>query len=87
VFQRSNIQTEVIAILRKHCGLADAEVRGDDRLQEDLGLESVQLLSLALEAENSFEIVLEEPPESPPRTVNELVDLIALRLAERDEDV
>lgn len=84
--QPAQIQSEVIRILREFCGLDDKPVEGHHRLQEELGLDSVQLLSLALEVENKFQIMLDESPESPPRTVNDVVDLVAQRLAELEHD-
>ena len=70
-----------------HCEIGDQPVRGEDRLQEDLGLDSLQLLSLALEVENSYRVFLDDDPDSPPRTVNDLVELVSQRLAEQQLDV
>lgn len=46
------------------------------RLVEDLGLDSLLLLNLALEVENRWQIVLGETPEDPPRTLSDLTDLV-----------
>ena len=71
-------------ILAEHCGITDP-VTESSRLQEDLGLDSMGLLTLALETENHFDLCLEEPPDQPPQTVGELVGLVDQRLKERHE--
>ena len=43
------------------------------RLVEDLGLDSLQLLTLAVEIENRFQICLDEEAEARIRTVGDLV--------------
>lgn len=83
-YQPAQIKSEVIRVLRVFCGLGDKPITGEDRLQEELGLDSVQLLSLALEVENSFQIYLGEEPDSPPRTINDLVELVSQRLVEKE---
>lgn len=79
---REAVYSEIIRILKEECGVKRNEISPCDRFQEDFGLDSVGLLTLALEAENSFQLMLEEPPESPPKTVEELVDLVCIRLSE-----
>jgi len=74
----------VRTILAEHCGVTD-NVTLDARLQEDLGLDSMGLLTLALETENHFDLCLEEPPDQPPQTVRELIDLVEQRLKESHE--
>jgi acyl carrier protein len=60
----------------------EGKVAPEQRLQEDLGLESMDLLALAVEVENLFQIKLEENPSRPPQTVGELVGLVHQRLSE-----
>ena len=72
-------------ILREHCAVQE-KITLDSRLQEDLGLDSMGLLTLALETENHFDLCLDEPPDQPPTSVREIVELVALRLEERRED-
>lgn len=78
---RSEIQALVEKVLREECGI-DRPISASDRLSEDLGLDSAGLLNLALEVENAFELMLNEPPEDPPTTVQQLVLLLEERLAE-----
>ena len=81
----SEIFEPIKQILREHCGVREV-IELDSRLQEDLGLDSMGLLTLALETENHFELCLDEPPDQPPQSVREIVDLVALRLKEPRED-
>lgn len=74
----------VRSILAEHCGITEP-VTEASRFQEDLGLDSMGLLTLALETENHFDLCLEEPPDQPPQTVGELVVLVDQRLKEQHE--
>ena len=73
----------LMSILVKDCKLDEASISDDAHLQDDLGLDSMTLLNLALEAENFLGCPLDEDPEAPPMTVRELIDLVALRLEEQ----
>jgi acyl carrier protein len=72
----AEILKQIETILRRDCGVVGPITRGA-RLQQDLGLDSVGLLTLALEVENHFEIILAEPPDRPPETIAELIALVA----------
>ena len=71
----------VTNLLRTHCGI-DQPVALESRLQEDLGLDSMGLLTIALEVENHFDLCLDEPPDQPPTTVGELIALVVRRQQE-----
>ena len=79
---RDTIEQAVVDVLRQHCGV-ERPIHTQSRLAEDLGLDSVGLLTMAVEVENHFQTVLGEEPENPPRTVDDVVVLIQARLAER----
>ena len=49
------------------------------RLVEDLGLDSVRLLTLAVEVEDAFEICLDPEDEAAIVTVGDLVDVICAK--------
>lgn len=57
---------------------------GDLRLEmdliEDLELDSLLLLTMAVEVENRFRICLEEEDEAAIRTVGDLVDIVQRKL-------
>ncbi|MCE9626179.1 MAG: hypothetical protein K8R69_12140 [Deltaproteobacteria bacterium] len=66
--------------MTEHCDLKEPAIRPDQRLQEDLGLDSLGLLAMAVEVENCFQIHLNEDPNQPPQTLGELVELISKRI-------
>lgn len=61
----------------------EGEVHPGMDLVEDLGLDSLRLLTLAVEIENHFEICLEEADEAAIRTVSDLVDVVDKKLTDR----
>lgn len=65
--------------LRQQCRVT-LPITAATRLREDLGLDSLALLTLAVAAEDHFRICLNENPESPPATVGEFVALVESRL-------
>ena len=79
----ADIFETVVSVLRRACGV-QVEVSSGTRLAEDLGLDSVGLLALALELENHYQLQLGEDPASPPRTVGDVVVLIAEGLRGRE---
>jgi acyl carrier protein len=72
---RAEIETGVREIAIVHLGLTGA-VGEEARLIEDLGLDSLQIVTLAFEIENRFEIILEPEDERAIVTVGDLVDTI-----------
>ncbi|MBX3165836.1 MAG: hypothetical protein KF760_00435 [Candidatus Eremiobacteraeota bacterium] len=67
--------------LRRQCRVA-GPIQPSTRLREDLGLDSLALLTLAVAAEDHFQFCLNEDPESPPATVGDFVGLVESRLRE-----
>lgn len=60
----------------------EGEVRREQRLIEDLELDSLKLMTLAMEVEDCFEILLDEDDEKSVRTIGDLVDLVRRKLSE-----
>lgn len=60
------------------------------RLVDDLALDSIQLLTLAVEVENRFRICMDPEDEEGIESVGDLADVVARKLAagetERDDD-
>ena len=79
---RSDLFDVVQEVLRGPCGVHQ-EISYDSLLMEDLGLDSMGMLALAVELENRFRIRLEEDPEQAPETVRDVVELLALRLEQQ----
>ena len=57
------------------------EVDLGSRLVEDLELDSIQLLTLAMEVEDRFLVCLDESDEAGIRTVADLLDVVETKLA------
>ena len=57
------------------------ELRPEQRLVEDLGLDSVGLLSLAVAVEDHFRICLDAEDEAEIRTVGDLLRVLERKLA------
>lgn len=74
---RDRILREIVALAPEPPG---REVRLDHRLTEDLGLDSVGLLTLAVAVEDHFRICLEPEDEARIRTVGDLVRTVEEKL-------
>lgn len=74
-----SVERVVETILRRDCGVT-GPLAPEARLAEDLGLDSLRLLTLVVELENHFRLTMEEDPEEPPASVGALTDLVRARL-------
>ena len=68
-------------ILKGPCGVKNP-IRAESRLMEDLHLDSMGMLALAVGLENRYRVKLGEDPAQPPETVADVVELLAQRLKE-----
>lgn len=75
------ILAAVAAVAREHLDVRCAITPGA-RLVEDLGCDSLQLLTLAAEVENRFRVVLEPADEARIATIGDLVALLEEKLAQ-----
>ena len=85
VNDKTCVQDQLVEILLEHCPVGQKHIDSNTRLQQDLDLDSVGLLTLALEVENHWRIYLGEAPDNPPQTIGELVTLVQKRLREQSE--
>ncbi|MFL6259857.1 MAG: acyl carrier protein [Thermoanaerobaculia bacterium] len=69
----------VAEVARVHLGW-EGELAPEMRLIEDLRLDSVRLLTLAMEVENRFRVRLDELDEGSIETVGDLVAVVRRRL-------
>jgi acyl carrier protein len=76
---RDEILAGVAQVAREHLGF-DGKLPPSARLVEDLGLDSIRLVTLAAEVENHFRIMLEPEEEAAIVTVGDLVETIAAKL-------
>jgi len=71
----------IAAVAREHLDWQEP-LRPEMHLVEDLGLDSIRLLTLAVEVENRFRIYLDEGDEAEISTVGKLVAAVRRKLAE-----
>lgn len=76
---RAEILAGVAEVAREHAG-CDGAVAEEQRLLEDLGLDSLRLVVLAAEVENRFRIALSPADDAAVRTVGDLVTLVERKL-------
>jgi acyl carrier protein len=69
----------IAEVARRHLGWEGA-LTPDMRLVEDLRLDSVRLLTLAMEVENRFRVRLDELDEGAIETVGDLVATVRRKL-------
>ena len=79
-YTEHDILNAVADILRQECKI-ERDILPDTRLAEDLELDSVGMLTLAVEVENRYQLILEDDVENPPRTVRDVVLLVQKALA------
>ena len=80
---RSEILAEIEAVAREHVGF-EGRLREEQRLVEELELDSIKVLTLVVEIETRFRIVLEPEVESEVVTVGDLVGVIARSVDDAD---
>lgn len=73
--RRQQILEELVRIAAEKLGRTE-EISEDTRLAEDLRLDSLALLTLAIEIENHFRLLLDEEGVAGIETVGEIVDAI-----------
>ena len=79
----TEILRTVTDLARKHIGWS-GPVRPEMDLIEDLQLDSLKLLTLAVQVENHFQICLEPADEAKIRRISDLVSAIEQKLECRD---
>ncbi len=77
--QQSTLES-VALVAQRHLGWK-GELRPEMHLVEDLELDSLRLLTLAVEVENHFRICLDEDEEAGIETVGDLVRVIEQKTA------
>lgn len=92
---RDEILQSIEAVARAHLAspeagelerrLAAGRLAPELRLVADLALDSIQLLTLAVEVENRFRICIDPEDEEGIETVGDLADVVAAKLAAEAE--
>jgi acyl carrier protein len=78
----AEILAAVDEVAREHVGW-QGSLRPETRLAEDLELDSLKTLTLAVEVENRFRICLDADSEAQIVTVGDLVATVGRKLEER----
>ena len=78
---RPRLLGEIADIAREKVGWT-GPVSPELRLVEDLALDSIRLLTLAVEVEDHFRVCLDEEDEEEIRTLGDLADTVARKLAQ-----
>jgi acyl carrier protein len=78
---RQSILDAIAEVAREHVGWEGGALDPGARLVEDLRLDSLRLLTLAVEVENRFRVALDEEDEAEIETVGDLADTVARKLA------
>lgn len=76
---RDEILDGIAAVAEKHLGWS-GPLASDMHLVEDLKLDSIRLLTLAVEVENHFRVCLEEGDEAEIDTVGDLAAAVGRKL-------
>ena len=79
---REQVLTGIEAIASRHLGKSGG-LRPEMDLVEDLELDSLLLLTLAVEVENHFEICLDQEEEAAIRTVGDLAETVLRKVSEK----
>jgi len=77
---REEILEGIAAVAREHLNFNDP-IRPEMGLIDDLRLDSLRLLTLAVEVENRFRVRLDPDEEASIATVGDLIDTVARKLA------
>lgn len=76
---RAEILAGIAEVARAHVGFR-GELGEEQRLIEDLGLDSIGRLVLAAEVENRFRVALEPEDDAAITTVGELISVVSGKL-------
>lgn len=82
----ASIVEAITALARQKLDWTGAPLTSEMRLVEDLALDSLRLMTLAMEVEDHFRICLDEDDEEAIETVGDLASIIARKLAAREAD-
>jgi acyl carrier protein len=70
------IENKIRHILTDQLGIGEERIRGDARLIEDLGLDSLDAVELAMKAEKSFNVEMSDEEMEGLKTVKDVVELV-----------
>lgn len=65
--------------LSNRCHVPITEISGETKLEDELGLDSFDLVALLMEVEDTYGVVITDAEAAGLETVDQAVDLIAAR--------
>lgn len=76
------IRDSIRRFLAARCHIPIADLDGDTQFEEDLGLDSFDLVALLIEVEDAYGVVITDSDAGDLSTIDDAADLIASRAAE-----
>jgi acyl carrier protein len=80
-YHRSEIEETVREIIARRLKVPPEEIRGETRLVEDLGRDSLDLIDIVFEFEETFHVDISNEVLQQIRTINDIVDHLVSMLA------
>ncbi len=78
-----DLEARIGHILTNRLGLASSEIRHEARLVEDLGLDSLDAVELAIATERQFNVAVSEEQVAQLKTVADIVALVQRLLSDK----
>lgn len=82
---RNEVLQDVRAIIGEHMGMTPGEIREKDHLVNDLGCDSLDVVEIAMLAEEHFQLDVPDEFSEQAQTVGAIVDGVLELLGERLE--
>jgi acyl carrier protein len=84
MIEDATVADRVVAILTQRLGISPEAVAPTAELAEDLGIDSVDAVELALALDREFNVTLPDGIIAEVRTVQDVVDFVCQRTAPRE---
>jgi acyl carrier protein len=78
---RATLRTELLKLLENNIGKTFPDLDDSDDLRTELGLDSVDLVTLVIEVQTAFNIEIASEELAPLTRVGELLDLIQAKVS------
>lgn len=80
--ESTEIRTQIKSIIGKVSGLDPARIGDDDKLRDDLNLDSLSLLEIGVDVDMAFKLELPDERYKEIDSIPDMVGLVQQRLAE-----
>lgn len=72
-----NIEQEIKEMLAKMTGTDLEEIKNEDNLVDDLGIDSLKVIEIATTLEKKYKVKVKESQMAKIRTVNDVVNIVS----------